>query len=107
MADAFEVHPDRLDAAAPKFEAAGGDLAAALTRLSSVLAGITAMCGDDEQGRTFAQGYEPKAKMIADSCTFASGALSEVATAVKAMADNYRELDETSARAAHTNGYVR
>jgi len=100
----FHVDPDRLPKAAPKFTDAGADLAAALTALRSVLAECTAMCGDDEQGRIFAKGYDPAAKTIAESLTFASTAVKGVGSAVQVMADNYEELEDKGTRATRTNG---
>lgn len=104
MSDFELKHPENISAAAPKFADAGADLAEALTQLQSVLAGCKNMCGDDEQGRKFAEGYNPAAETVEKSLTFSSTAVKKLGTAVKTMGDNYQELEDKGTKAARTNG---
>lgn len=104
MSDFDLKYPENMSAAAPKFAAAGGDLAEALTKLHSVLAECKNMCGDDEQGRKFAEGYNPAADTVEESLSFSSTAVKALGTAVKTMGDNYQELEDKGTKAARTNG---
>lgn len=104
MSDFELKHPGNLAKAPAKFADAGGDLAAALTQLQSVLAGCKDMCGNDEQGQTFQAGYDEAAATVAKSLKFASTGVKKVGTAVKAMSDNYQELEDKGVHSARTNG---
>ncbi len=100
MPDGFEVDSEAAGRAAPKFSAAADELAAAVADLRSVLAGTAAMCGDDEQGRKFANGYEPAAKLVDESLVFAAKGVFAVSDALTAMGGNYTNAEDINVRAS-------
>lgn len=107
MPDHLEVSPDRLCSAAPKFDDASQGLTDALAELRSVLSGVAAtMCGDDEQGREFAAGYEPAAKTIDESLEFAALGVAAIAKAVGDSGEKYADCEDTNVHATRINGGV-
>ncbi|HEY2220969.1 hypothetical protein [Actinomycetospora sp.] len=61
MDDGFATQPGDLAAAAGRFDEAARILADAVTELRAALGGLGNYLGTDEQARTFAAQYEPKA----------------------------------------------
>jgi hypothetical protein len=59
--DGFATQPGELTAAAARFDEAGRIVADAVTELRGTLGGLGNYLGTDEQARTFAAQYEPKA----------------------------------------------
>lgn len=104
MGEVLDVDVGRIRDAPPKFESAGEKLTEALTQLRQVLAGCAEMCGDDEQGREFAAGYNPAAATIEKSLTFAAKGVSKVGDAVKGMADGFTGAEDTNTRVSRTSG---
>ena len=100
MPDGIQADPDVNRGAAPTFAAASDGLSAALAELRSVLAECAGMCGDDEQGRAFAEGLTPRGRLIDEALAFAVTGVAAVGEAVSAMGTNYTALEEANAREA-------
>jgi len=92
----FEVDVASLRAAGPRFSAEGEALAHALQQLRSTLAGLSGMCGDDDQGHQFAGRYDPMAAQVEHLIEQMSVGLGRVGTALPTMADNYERADAAS-----------
>lgn len=97
MGAACRAEPPELHAAAPTFTAAGGDLDAALTALRSTLGGLGDICGHDEQGRSFAAGYQPHADTVMAAMTRIAAGLVTITDGLRAMAENYQASDQAAA----------
>jgi uncharacterized protein YukE len=85
--DGFTTQPGELAAAAGRFDEAAGIVADAVTALRSTLEGLGNYLGTDEQARTFAAQYDPKA--------------AEGLAAIDHEAQTTRTLGDALRRAAH------
>ncbi|WP_433802489.1 hypothetical protein [Actinomycetospora sp. CA-084318] len=93
MTGAFGTRPEDLEAAATRFDEAGRIAAEAVAALRSTLAGLGDVAGDDEQGRTFAAQYDPKAAEGITAIGQEAAGLSSVGGALRATAAEYRAGD--------------
>jgi hypothetical protein len=72
-------------------------LEAALNRLQGRLSSLGNVSGDDEQGRAFAAGYEPKVELLERALRQMVRGLEDVDSGLKLMADRY-DGSETASR---------
>jgi uncharacterized protein YukE len=96
MGNQFKVDVDSLRTAGPRFSAESESLAHALSQLQSRLAGLSGMCGDDDQGHQFAAKYNPMAAQLQHMVGQMADGLGKVGTALPTMADNYERADSAS-----------
>lgn len=96
MGNQFKVDTDLLRAAGSRYGAQSEALSSALSRLRTVLAGLSGMCGNDEQGHAFAARYGPQAADLQSMIEQMVTGLSKVARAFPIMADNYEHADAAS-----------
>jgi len=76
---------------------AGGDaIRAELARLRRELAGLNRPWGDDAQGRAFAAGYLPRARVVQDALAALAVGLDSVDAALRASARNVESADTAS-----------
>lgn len=100
MADRFSVDPGSLRRAGSRMAQEGRALEAALTRLQGRLSSLGDVAGDDEQGRTFAAGYEPKVALLESVLKEMVAGLENVDRGLSLMAANY----DGSEAASQTSG---
>ena len=96
MAGQFSVDPDRLRSAGSQFGPQSDALTHALGQLRSELAGLSGMCGDDEQGQKFAAQYGPRAAQLQHVLEQMALGLERVGQGLQTMADNYERADAAS-----------
>ncbi len=89
----FGTRPEDLEAAATRFDEAGRIAADAVAALRSALSGLGDVAGDDDQGRTFAAQYDPKAAEGVDAIGREAAGLSSLGGALRATAAEYRAGD--------------
>jgi hypothetical protein len=90
---AFGTRPEDLEAAGTRFDEAGRIASEAAAALRSALGGLGDVAGDDEQGRTFAARYDPKAAEGIDAIAREAAGLSSLGGALRGTAAAYREGD--------------
>ncbi|MCD2186687.1 hypothetical protein [Actinomycetospora soli] len=93
MTGAFGTRPEDLEAAAAQFDEAGRIAVEAAAALRSALAGLGDVAGDDEQGRTFAAQYDPKAAEGVTAIGREATGLGSLGGALRATAADYRAGD--------------
>jgi uncharacterized protein YukE len=71
-------------------------LAAALGRLQGALGGLGDVCGDDQPGRSFAAGYQPKVELLERALGRMVEGLREIDGGLKLMASNYAGAEAAS-----------
>ncbi|MCD2197911.1 hypothetical protein LQ327_31530 [Actinomycetospora endophytica] len=91
--DGFATQPGELTAAAGRFDEAAGIVADALTALRSTLDGLGNYLGTDDQARTFATQYEPKAAEGLAAIDHEVGSARSVGDALRATALDYQRHD--------------
>ena len=96
MGDKFSVQPDQLILASARFTDDAEQLASALGRLRSHLHALGDYCGGDDQGRQFAQAYDPKVAMVDQALQNLTHGLADIARGLEVMAVNYRRSDGSS-----------
>jgi uncharacterized protein YukE len=96
VAEQLRVHPDSLRAAGAQLRLDGQALAAALSRLQGALATLGDVCGDDEPGRTFAGGYQPKVAVIERALQNMAAGLAGVDSGLRTMAANYEQAERST-----------
>lgn len=92
----FNVHPDSIDGAAPKFSQASADVAHALSTLKAAISGDAAAIGHDTPGQRFGSGYFPNKQKILEGIDQLIKGLQSVDPALRAMAANYSGADSTN-----------
>ncbi|MEJ2866811.1 hypothetical protein WCD74_03485 [Actinomycetospora sp. OC33-EN08] len=90
MTSGFGARPEDLEAAAARFDEAARIAADACASLRSSLSGLGEVAGDDEQGRTFAARYDPKAAEGVGAIEQESAGLRSLGDALRATAQEYR-----------------
>src|SRR5260370_8770800 len=89
MGDKFSVQPDQLILASARFTDDAEQLASALGRLRSHLHALGDYCGGDDQGRQFAQAYDPKVAMVDQALQNLTHGLPDIARGREVRALNY------------------
>ncbi|MDL5160143.1 hypothetical protein [Actinomycetospora termitidis] len=90
MAGGFGTRPEDLEAAAARFDEAARIAADACASLRSSLSGLGDVAGDDEQGRTFAARYDPKAAEGMTAIEQEATGLGALGGALRSTAADYR-----------------
>lgn len=93
MTGGFGTRPEDLEAAAARFDEAGRIAADAVTALRSELGELGTVAGDDEQGRTFAAQYDPKATEGVTALEQEAAGLGSLGGALRVTAAEYRAGD--------------
>jgi uncharacterized protein YukE len=96
VADRFSVDPASLRRAGAEVGKEARALEAALNRLQSRLSSLGDVCGDDEQGRSFAAGYQPKVELLERALQQMVRGLENVDRGLNLMADNYQGAETSS-----------
>jgi uncharacterized protein YukE len=71
-------------------------LAAALGRLQGALGGLGDVCGDDQPGRSFAAGYQPKVELLERALRRMVEGLRDIDSGLQLMASNYEGAEAAS-----------
>ena len=85
----FSVDTEQLSGTAPRFGAAGVDLAAAVARLRGTLSGLGPVWGGDGEGAAFHARYEPQAERVAVAAGNVARGLGTISEGVDAMGANH------------------
>ena len=96
MGDKVSVQPESLFGASAKFSLQSEELAAALSKLQAHLGALGDVCGNDDQGRTFASGYNPNAAKIEKALQNLTQGLANIGTGLDVMGINYQAVDLAS-----------
>ncbi|MBJ7600061.1 WXG100 family type VII secretion target [Candidatus Nephthysia bennettiae] len=96
MAERLSVDPASLRRAGTQIGQEAQALEAALNRLQGRLGSLGNVCGDDDQGRAFAAGYQPKVELLERALQQMLRGLEDVDTGLKLMADTYDGSDTAS-----------
>jgi WXG100 family type VII secretion target len=100
----FDVHPEKLRGASPKFDNASDSLKTALDKLNGVLQAEGACWGGDEAGQAFAKEYEPGAENGTESMQALAQALHQVRGELDATARTWDEDDKSNAQGVISAG---
>ncbi|MDA3649552.1 WXG100 family type VII secretion target [Saccharopolyspora indica] len=93
----FDVDPEALRGASPKFDTAADKLQAALDKLNGVLHAEGNCWGGDDAGQQFAKDYEPASASAGDTFTGLTGALHQIRGELDATADTWDDDDTNNA----------
>ena len=96
MAERFSVDPASLRSAGTQMGQEAQALEAALNRLQSRLSSLGNVSGDDDQGRAFAAGYQPKVELLERALRQMVRGLEDIDGGLKLMADRYDGSDTAS-----------
>jgi hypothetical protein len=96
VGDRFSVDPASLRRAGAEIGLQASALEAALVRLQGRLSSLGDVCGNDEQGRSFAAGYQPKAELLERALRQMVKGLEDVDRGLRLMADNYDGAEAAS-----------
>jgi uncharacterized protein YukE len=96
VADRFSIDPASLRRAGAQVGKEARALEAALNRLQSRLSSLGEVCGDDEQGRSFAAGYQPKVELLERALQQMVSGLENVDRGLNLMAANYEAAETAS-----------
>lgn len=96
MTGGFANEPEAVRSAAGRFRTCGEGLERAFGELRATLTSLGDICGDDDQGRQFASGYEPAAADAERAVERSVGALRSVASALDRSAQDYRGVDDAA-----------
>lgn len=91
----FDVDPEALRGASPKFDTAADQLRAALDKLNGVLQAEGNCWGGDDAGQQFAKDYEPASTSATDTFTGLNGALHQIRGELDETADTW-DADDTN-----------
>jgi len=89
VAERFSVDPASLRRAGTRMGQEAQALEAALNRLQGHLSSLGNVSGDDEQGRAFAAGYQPKVELLERALQQMVKGLEDIDGGLKLMADRY------------------
>lgn len=93
----FDVHPEKLRGASPKFDNASDSLKTALDKLNEVLSAEGDCWGADEAGQAFAEDYRPAAEQGTEGMTTLAKAMHQVRGELDATARTWDEDDKRNA----------
>ena len=96
MGDKFSVHPESLIRAGAQFSVESARLSDALSRLQSTLGALGDVCGDDDQGHQFANGYQPNASILEQALGNMVSGLDAIGRGLEVMGINYAGGDAAS-----------
>jgi uncharacterized protein YukE len=96
VADRFKVEPGSLRSAGFQLEQEAQVLAGALSRLQGRLGSLGDVSGDDDQGRAFAAGYQPKVELLERALQQMVKGLEDMDAGLRLMADRYGVSDSAS-----------
>lgn len=100
----FEVNPEALRGASPKFDGSADKLQAALDKLNGVLQAEGQCWGGDEAGQEFAKNYVPGSQSGTDGMKGLTGALHQVRTELDATARTWDDVDQANADGIKSQG---
>ncbi|MFC7344278.1 WXG100 family type VII secretion target [Saccharopolyspora griseoalba] len=100
----FDVHPEKLRGASPKFDSASDALKTALDKLNGALQAEGACWGADEAGQTFAKDYQPGADNGTEGLKALAKALHQVRGELDATARTWDEDDARNADGINSAG---
>jgi uncharacterized protein YukE len=89
VAERFSVDPASLRRAGTQIGQEARALEAALNRLQGRLGSLGNVSGEDDQGRAFAAGYQPKVELLERALRQIVKGLEDVDSGLKLMADRY------------------
>jgi uncharacterized protein YukE len=89
VAERFSVDPASLRRAGTQMGQEAQALEAALNRLQGRLSSLGNVTGDDEQGRAFAAGYQPKVDLLERALQRMVKGLEDIDSGLRLMADSY------------------
>jgi uncharacterized protein YukE len=90
----FEVEPAALRGAAGSFHTEGDELGELMRKLDVHLASLGPCWGADAVGRRFAASYQPASQTVLNNISALSIGLHRIASALKAVGDNYEQVDQ-------------
>lgn len=93
----FDVDPEALRGASPKFDGAADKLQAALNRLNGVLQAEGQCWGGDDAGQEFSKDYVPGSQSAANGITGLGKALHQVRTELDDTAKTWDDVDQGNA----------
>jgi WXG100 family type VII secretion target len=100
----FEVDPDALRSASPKFTSTGDKLADAWQALRSVMDAEGTCWGGDEVGQKFAQGYSPAADTAREAFPGIAEAVHAIRTELDNTATTWEQADQGNAHSFGAQG---
>ncbi|TWF94048.1 WXG100 family type VII secretion target [Saccharopolyspora dendranthemae] len=100
----FEVDPEALRGASPKFDGSADKLASALDKLNGVLQAEGKCWGGDEAGQEFAKQYEPGSQQGTDGMKGLAEALHQVKGELDATARTWDDVDQANADGIKSQG---
>lgn len=100
----FEVNPEALRGASPKFDGSADKLESALTKLNGVLQAEGQCWGGDEAGQEFAKQYEPGSQQGTDGIKGIAGALHQVRGELDDTARTWDDVDKANADGIKSQG---
>lgn len=89
----FEVEPDRVRDATPRFGDAAQTLQQALTAIEGTLNGLGDFWGGDSQGAQFASFHQPNRQRVLAALAKVQAGLDSIPPALRAQADGYERVD--------------
>lgn len=93
----FDVKPDELRGASPKFDSTADKLKAALDKLNGVLQAEGECWGADDAGKEFGDKYVPGSKSATDGFAGLNKSLHQVRTELDATANDWDKVDQDNA----------
>ncbi|MBF6507566.1 WXG100 family type VII secretion target [Saccharopolyspora hirsuta] len=93
----FDVDPEALRGASPKFDAAADKLQSALDKLNAALQAEGKCWGGDQAGQEFGKDYEPGSTSALDTFSGLNGALHQIRGELDATANDWDAVDEGNA----------
>lgn len=100
----FEVNPEALRGASPKFDGSADKLESALAELNGVLQAEGQCWGGDEAGQEFAKQYEPGSQQGTDGIKGIAEALHQVRGELDATARTWDDVDKANADGIKSQG---
>ncbi|TDD91639.1 WXG100 family type VII secretion target [Saccharopolyspora karakumensis] len=100
----FEVDPEALRGASPKFDASSDKLQSALDKLNGVLQAEGQCWGGDEAGQEFAKNYLPGSQQGTDGVKSLAQALHQVRGELDATARTWDDVDQANADGIKSQG---
>ena len=96
MRDEFSVNPETLLQASARFDLESAELGSALSRLQATLGSLGDVCGTDDQGHKFANGYTPNAEKLVQAMQNMTSRLADIGRGLEVMGTNYQGGDAAS-----------
>ena len=100
----FEVNPEALRGASPKFDGSADKLESALTKLNGVLQAEGQCWGGDEAGQEFAKQYEPGSQQGTDGIKGIAEALHQIRGELDDTARTWDDVDKANADGIKSQG---